>query len=76
MVNKNSIPGLMTLVGFSVAILFVVLGLYVIFAERMKGIPAEFRNIFGVVVIGYGLLRAVIHFQKYQQGKMSDDEEE
>jgi prepilin signal peptidase PulO-like enzyme (type II secretory pathway) len=76
MFNKNSFPSLMTLVGFSVAALFVVFGLYVIFAKQLQSIPKEFRNIFGIIVVGYGLFRTVIIYQKHKQGKESDDEME
>ena len=64
----------MTLVGFSVAALFLAFGLYVMFAPQMAIIPPEFRNIFGVIVIGYGLFRAVIIYQKSKQGNGSEDE--
>jgi hypothetical protein len=67
---------MMTVVGFSVAALFVVFGLYVIFAEQLRNIPREFRNIFGVVIIGYGLFRTVILYQKSKRRKESDDENE
>jgi len=76
MVRKDLLPGIMTMVGFSVAALFVVFGLYVIFAKQLQNIPNEFRNIFGVVVIGYGLFRTVIIYQRYKRGKDSDDEME
>jgi uncharacterized membrane protein len=74
--NRDLFPSMMTVLGFSVAALFVVFGLYVIFAKQMQSIPREFRNIFGVIVIGYGLFRTVIIYQKSKQRKGSDDENE
>ena len=74
MVKKDLFPSVMTLVGFSIAALFVVFGLYVMFAPQMMNVPKEFRTIFGVVIIGYGLFRGVIIYQKHKQGRVSDDE--
>jgi prepilin signal peptidase PulO-like enzyme (type II secretory pathway) len=73
MIKRDLLPDIMTLVGYAVAILFVVFGLYVIFAPQMVNVPSEFRNIFGIVVIGYGLFRAVIIYQKSRQIKEDDE---
>jgi hypothetical protein len=40
----------------------------------MNTIPKEFRTIFGVVVIGYGLFRSVIIYQK--RLRKGDEEDE
>ena len=74
--NRDSLPSMMTVVGFLVAALFVVFGLYVIFAKPMQNIPREFRNIFGYIVIGYGVFRSVIIYQKHKERKDTDDENE
>ena len=74
--NRDSLPSMMTVVGFLVAALFVVFGLYVIFAKPMQNIPREFRSIFGYIVIGYGVFRTVIIYQKHKQRKDTDDENE
>jgi hypothetical protein len=74
MIKKDLFPSIMTLVGFSVAALFIAFGLYVMLNPKMVNIPKEFRNIFGVIVIGYGLFRSVIIYQKHKQGKGSEDE--
>lgn len=74
MINRDSLPNIMTIIGFIVAALFVAFGLYIIFAPQMNGIPKEFRTIFGVTVIGYGLFRSVIMYQKSKQRNESDDE--
>ncbi len=66
----------MTIIGLLIAALFVIFGLYVIFAPQLGKIPPEFRNIFGVVIIGYGAFRAVIIIQKSKQRKESEDESE
>jgi hypothetical protein len=76
MVKKDLFPNVMALVGFSVAALFVAFGVYVLFAPQMMNVPKEFRTIFGVVVIGYGLFRGVIIYQKHKQGRVADDETE
>ena len=67
-------PNIMTIVGYAVAALFVVFGFYILFASQMLNVPAEFRTIFGVTIIGYGLFRSVIIYQKSKQRKESDDE--
>jgi prepilin signal peptidase PulO-like enzyme (type II secretory pathway) len=74
MIKRDVLPDMMTFIGYAVAVLFVVFGLYVILAPQMKYVPKEFRTIFGVVVIGYGCFRAVIIYQKSKQRKESDDE--
>jgi len=76
MIKRDLLPSIMTFVGYAVAALFVVFGFYVIMAPQMAGVPKEFRMIFGVVVIGYGLFRAVIIYQKSKQRKEFDDETE
>lgn len=68
------LPNVMTVVGFSVAALFLGFGLYVMLSPQMANIPPEFRNIFGIIVIGYGLFRAVIIYQKSKRGDGSEDE--
>lgn len=74
MIKKDSLPNIMTIIGFIVAALFVAFGLYIIFAPQMNNIPKEFRTIFGVTVIGYGLFRSVIMYQKSKQRNESNDE--
>lgn len=74
MINKDSLPSIMTIIGFIVAALFVAFGMYIIFAPQMKNIPGEFRTIFGVTVIGYGIFRSVIMYQKSRQRNETDDE--
>jgi hypothetical protein len=74
MINRDMMPDFMTIVGYVVAALFVVFGFYILFASQMINVPKEFRTIFGVTVIGYGLFRSVIIYQKSKQRKESDDE--
>lgn len=69
-------PDFMTWVGYTVALLFIVFGIYILFAPQMVNVPKEFRTIFGVTVIGYGLFRSVIIYQKSKQRKETDDETE
>jgi amino acid permease len=71
--KRDLLPEVMTMVGYAVATLFVILGFYMIFAPQMAAIAKEFRNIFGVVVIGYGIFRAVIIYQKSKQRKEEDE---
>ncbi len=63
----------MTIVGFAVAALFVAFGLYVLFSKQMGYVPKEFRNIFGIVVVGYGVFRGVIIYQKSREKKEYDE---
>jgi hypothetical protein len=68
----------MTIFGFTVAGLILVLGLYIVFSKNMpvfNAWPKEFRTIFGVVVMGYGLFRMVIIYQKMRQRRDFDDSE-
>jgi prepilin signal peptidase PulO-like enzyme (type II secretory pathway) len=74
MMKRDLLPDFMTMVGFTVAALFVVFGIYILFAPQMVNVPKEFRTIFGVVVIGYGLFRSVIIYQRSKQRKETDDE--
>jgi hypothetical protein len=74
MINRDSLPDFMTIIGFTVAALFVAFGIYIIMAPQMANVPKEFRTIFGVTVVGYGLFRSVIIYQKSKQRKESDDE--
>jgi hypothetical protein len=77
MISKDSLPNFMTILGLVVAGLFLMFGLYVIFSKSMSYVPKEFRTIFGIVVIGYGLFRAVIIYQKSKQRRdYYDDEQE
>lgn len=69
-------PDFMTIIGYVVAGLFVAFGLYILFAPQMVNVPKEFRTIFGVTVIGYGIFRMVIIYQKSKQRKETDDETE
>jgi prepilin signal peptidase PulO-like enzyme (type II secretory pathway) len=74
MLNRDSIPDLMTIIGYAVALLFVAFGLYILFAPQMVNVPKEFRTIFGVTVIGYGIFRSVIIYQRSKERKEADDE--
>lgn len=73
MIRKDTLPGVMTIIGYAVAALFVAFGLYVLFSPQMVYVPKEFRNIFGIVVIGYGLFRGVIIYQKSRERKEDDE---
>jgi prepilin signal peptidase PulO-like enzyme (type II secretory pathway) len=75
MIKKDSLPDVMTIVGYVVATLFIAMGLYMLFGAAMKSIPKEFRNIFGVVVIGYGVFRLVLIYQKSKVRKDMEDED-
>jgi prepilin signal peptidase PulO-like enzyme (type II secretory pathway) len=74
MIKKNSFPDIMTIMGFAVAALFLAFGLYILFSRQMANVPKEFRTIFGVIVISYGLFRSVIIYQKSKQRRNSDEE--
>jgi prepilin signal peptidase PulO-like enzyme (type II secretory pathway) len=76
MIKKNSFPDIMTIMGFAVAALFLAFGLYILFSRQMANVPKEFRTIFGVIVISYGLFRSVIIYQKSKQRRNSDEETE
>jgi prepilin signal peptidase PulO-like enzyme (type II secretory pathway) len=76
MIKRNSLPDLMTMIGYVVAALFVAFGLYILMAPQMVNVPKEFRTIFGVTVIGYGIFRVVIIYQKSKQRKETDDDSE
>ena len=66
----------MSIFGYTMAVLFVGLGLYLIFSPGLDSTLAEMkemRMIFGVVLISYGVFRSVIIYQKRN---MSGDEDE
>jgi multisubunit Na+/H+ antiporter MnhC subunit len=63
----------MTIIGIVIAALFVVFGIYIIYSHQMDYVPKEFRTIFGVVVIGYGVFRSVIIYQKSKQRRDPDE---
>jgi amino acid permease len=73
---KGNYAGIMTIMGFIVAFLFLAFGIYILFSPKMINIPKEFRTIFGVVVIMYGLFRSVIIYQKSKNRRESDEESE
>jgi hypothetical protein len=75
MFNKDSMPDFMSIVGYAVAFLFVIFGLYIMLTPQIaNSLSPEFRTIFGVVIIGYGIFRMVIIYQKGKHRKYSDDE--
>jgi len=75
MFKRDSMPDFMSIIGYIIAALFVVFGLYIILTPQIaNSLSKEFRAIFGVTVIGYGLFRMVIIYQKNKQRKYSDDE--
>jgi hypothetical protein len=75
MIKRDFLPNIMTMVGYAVAALFVILGFFVLFSPQVKKVlPNDFRNIFGVVMIGYGLLRTVVIYSKSKQRKEEEDE--
>jgi hypothetical protein len=75
MTNKD-LPSIMTIFGFTVAALFIVFGTFILFSHHLDYVPKEFRTIFGVVVIAYGLFRLVIIYQKSKQSNNPDEESE
>jgi prepilin signal peptidase PulO-like enzyme (type II secretory pathway) len=74
MMNKEFLPDFMTIIGIAVAALFVVFGVYILSSHQMDNVPKEFRTIFGVVVIGYGVFRSVIIYQKSKQRRNPDED--
>jgi hypothetical protein len=75
MIKRDLLPNIMTMVGYAVAALFVILGFFMVFSPQVKNVlPTDFRNIFGFVMIGYGLLRTVVIFSKSKQRKEEEDE--
>jgi hypothetical protein len=75
MIKRDSMPDLMAIIGFIVAALVMVFGMYILFSAQMVNVPKEFRTIFGITVIGYGIFRSVIIYQKSKQRKESEDEQ-
>lgn len=71
--NRDFLPGFMTVFGLAVAMLFLAFGLYIIFSRQLNSIPTEFRNILGIVIIGYGLFRSVIIYQKSRRRRDEDE---
>ena len=63
----------MTLVGYAVAALFILVGFYVIFSKKLAIESKEMRNILGIVAIGYGVFRSVIIYQKSKHRNEEDE---
>ena len=66
----------MTIVGYKVASLFLAFGIYILFSPQMASVQKEFRVIFGVVVIAYGIMRSVIIYQKSKERRDQDEDVE
>lgn len=77
MFKRDSMPDLMSIIGYVVAALFIIFGLYIMLTPQIVNtFPNEFRIILGVTLIGYGLFRMVIIYQKSRQRKYSDEEQD
>lgn len=64
----------MGIFGYSVAVLFVVLGLYLIFTKSLDNIQPEMRTILGIILLLYGVFRSVINYQKLREARYEEDE--
>lgn len=64
----------MGIFGYAVAVLFVGLGLYLIFTKSLDQIQPELRTIVGVVLLFYGIFRAVLNYQKQREARYEEDE--
>ncbi len=74
--KKSGIAGYVTtIIGFAVAALFVIFGSYLTFSDAFEYVPDSFRNIFGIVLICYGLFRAAIIFQKLREREIEEEEQ-
>lgn len=75
--KKNLINEVMSIFGYAVSVMFVVLGFYLIFASSLNSttMPKELRTIMGGVLVTYGLFRSVINYQKHHQRNDDEDEE-
>lgn len=76
MFRKNPVTNIMTVFAFAVAALILVLGIYIMFLPQLANLPKEYKSIFGIVIIGYGLFRMVIIYQKSKQRRRAEDEAE
>ena len=74
--KRNIAKDAMIIFGYAMAVLFVILGFYLIFATGLDNttLPKELRMILGFVFITYGFLRSIVNFQKQRQ-KDTDEEE-
>ena len=76
MINRDSFPDIMTIVGYVISTLFVAFGIYILVSQKMDYVPKEFRTILGAMVITYGCFRSVIVFQKSRQRRYADEDDE
>ncbi|MBN1159345.1 MAG: hypothetical protein JXA61_08180 [Bacteroidales bacterium] len=73
--RKRNVGSLfMGIFGYSVAVLFVVLGLYLIFTKSLDNIQPEMRTILGIILLLYGVFRSVINYQKLREARYEEDE--
>lgn len=64
----------MGIFGYAMAVLFVILGFYLIFTTSLDSIRPEMRTILGVVLLLYGIFRSVINYQKQKEARDEEDE--
>ncbi len=64
----------MGIFGYAMAVLFVILGFYLIFTKSLDSISTEMRTILGVVLLLYGIFRSVINYQKQKEARDEEDE--
>ncbi len=64
----------MGIFGYAMAVLFVILGFYLIFTKSLESISTEMRTILGVVLLLYGIFRSVINYQKQKEARDEEDE--
>jgi hypothetical protein len=74
--KRNIAKDAMIVFGYTMAVLFVILGFYLIFATSLDNtyLPKELRMILGFVFVTYGFLRSVVNFQKQRQKDVDEDE--
>lgn len=67
----------MGIFAITIAVLFIILSAYIIFADAFEYIPFNYRVIFGGLLFIYGFFRLISIYYKVNTGnKLIDDEQE
>jgi ABC-type nickel/cobalt efflux system permease component RcnA len=69
MSDLNLYTRLMQYVRIAIILMFFVLGVFVLFSPNFNYIPWNFRVIFSIFILLYGIYRLISSFQKFKKDK-------
>lgn len=74
--NKLSFSKIMSYFGTAIALSFVLLGVYVLITDQFEYIPWNYRLIFGILMLSYGVFRMVNNYFKTRSESSEVDNDE